>query len=655
MTSERIEEAAASPQDPLVGTTFSEKYQIISRIGEGGMSVVYKARHLFIKKLVAIKMLQAHLMGKTNAIMRFQKEAEAVATLDHPNLIHVWDFGVSESGQPYLVMDYLEGSSMSDLLQKHGSLPISRALHIFQQTSDALFQAHSKGIVHRDLKPSNIMITKHGDDNDFVRVVDFGIAKMIPQEGEEHHQLTQTGEIFGSPLYMSPEQCTGSHLDARSDIYSLGCVIYESLTGQPPFKGNNPMGTIHLQLTQVVQPLTIPGCDARVRSHLDAVVFKAMEKDPSKRYQSMIELNQDLQKIGLDAATGRLIAPQSTGLARSFRRFESWLKNNAVVASVATVLLLAIAGAIVSAVLYLYPLLQPIKVPPGELTWIQPDIYARKDVADYNSKERIWFELIRRVKGTHGYYSPIMIDHLKGLIGLYVSSGKWNQAAERLEHLRRIVMKEDGPNSFSTGDTTRALVQCYIRAGDYSRLSSLEQKCRQVIAVYSRIHGEDSHQLAIPLSYLADVLERKGDTAEAKKTYKQAVKLFRDDDFKYAPERPMAYCRLADIYRKDGQFQESAELYEKSIPLWKEFDGAQQNSALALFHLAQDASQLGRFDLAETSYRKAIENMQQIWGKENPKSLEVLLDYEMFLEQRGRWIEALQVKASARELLKLGK
>ncbi len=655
MTSDQIEETTGSPKDPLIGTTFSEKYQIISRIGEGGMSVVYKARHIFMKKLVAIKMLQAHLMGKTNSIIRFQKEAEAVATLDHPNLIHVWDFGVSDQGQPYLVMDYLEGSSLSDLLQTQGSLPISRALHIFQQTSEALFQAHTKGIVHRDLKPSNIMITKHDDDLDFVRIVDFGIAKMLPQEGEEHHQLTQTGEIFGSPLYMSPEQCSGAQLDARSDIYSLGCVIYESLTGQPPFKGNNPMGTIHLQLTQVVKPLVIPGCDARVRTHLDSVVFKAMEKDPIKRYQSMVELNQDLQRIGQDAATGRLIAPQSTGIARTIRRFESWIKNNAVMASIATVLVLALTAALLCAGLYIYPLLQPIPAPTNQLSWIQPDIYARKEVSDFSSKERLCLELIRRVKGAHGLYSPIMIDHLKGLISLYIASGKWNQAAEQLEHLRRILMQEDGPNSFSTGDTTRALVQCYVRAGDYSRLDSLESKCRQIISVYSRIHGDDSRQLAIPLSYLADVLERKGELNEAKKTYQQAVKLFHDDDFKYAPERPMSYCRLADIYRREGQFQKSADLYERSIPLWKEFDGAQQNSALASLYLAQDYCQLGRIASAEACYRQAIESMQQLWGKENPKLLEVMLDYEKFLEQRGRWVEALQIKVSARELLMLGK
>lgn len=650
MTGDQIEDKAGSTQDPLVGTIFADRYEIISRLGEGGMSIVYKARHQLMKKLVAIKMLQAHLVSRSTSVLRFQKEAEAVCRLDHPNIIHVSDFGVSEAGQPYLIMDYLEGISLSELIHKEGRLPVARALHILAQGSDALAHAHSKGIIHRDLKPSNIMLITHEEDTDFVKIVDFGIAKLLPQGGEEQHQLTQTGEVFGSPLYMSPEQCSGAKLDSRSDIYSFGCVMYETLSGTPPIKGTSPIATIHMQMTQIAESLSIPGCDAALLSHLDAMVFKAMEKDAAKRYQTMADLTHDLRQIGQDSTGGRLKAAPTTGLARAIRKFRSSVQSNPVKSAAIALGLIVLSGGAIWEASRIIPLLPPIEKPAQEIAWIQPDSYAKRELPGFADRERIWWDLIRRVED--GKKLPLLIERLNALRLLYIKAGKWNQAIPIAERLHRISKKEDGENCFATADASKTLIQCYIKAGNYKDLASLENMCRKVISTYRNINGDRSWHLAIPRSYLADVLEREGNIPKSEEEYERAVELYKDGAEPDSSEQPMAYCRLADIYRREGKYGESARLYQEALPLWKRFEGGQLNVALCLYHLAQMSETQGYFEKAEKYYRDALKIMEEIWGNDNPNLIGILLDYEHLLETRLRWIDALQIKARLRELLK---
>lgn len=225
----------SEPAESLVGKTIAGHYEIVSFLGEGGMSTVYKAKHILLDSIRAIKILHLPRAGDGKILQRFQQEAKASFFLSHPNIVRVYDFGIEPSmQQPYLVMDCLEGKPLSNVLENE---PISseRAINIISQVCNALEHAHTKGIVHRDIKPANIILSKDASGGEIAQLVDFGIAKLInPEEGND---LTQTGEVFGTPLYMSPEQCLGRNVDKRSDIYSLGCVMYECLAGKPPFQG----------------------------------------------------------------------------------------------------------------------------------------------------------------------------------------------------------------------------------------------------------------------------------------------------------------------------------------------------------------------------------------------------------------------------------
>jgi serine/threonine protein kinase len=309
----------------LVGEVIDNQFKIIEVLGKGGMSVVYKALYLVLNKIVAIKTMHSHLVTDSDALLRFKREAQAASQLDHPNVIKIYGFGITSGAnvQPYIVMDYLEGAALSDVIKSHGFLPVPEALKIFIQVCNALNQAHNKGVIHRDLKPSNIMLVEKDGDPNFVKLVDFGIAKIVGTEGESAHRLTQTGDVFGSPLFMSPEQCMGRNVDKRSDVYSLGCVLYEALTGKAPHQGSNVFETFHKHISTIPEPLKIEGADRALLDRLDAVVFKALEKDPDKRYQSMADFESDLIAIQNDLSSGI----RGTGLRGELAKKQRWFSR----------------------------------------------------------------------------------------------------------------------------------------------------------------------------------------------------------------------------------------------------------------------------------------------------------------------------------------
>lgn len=283
--------------DPWIGKVFADRYLVESVLGLGGMSVVYKAKHKLMDRVVAIKMLHNVLKHDTNALERFKLEAQAASALNHQNVITVYDFGVTPDGEPYFVMDCLEGESLKDLIERKGRLPYDRALAVFKQICDGLEAAHKRGIIHRDLKPANVIVTKQDDGSELVRLVDFGIAKMLPQAGKADQHLTKTGEVFGSPIYMSPEQCLGKELDVRSDIYSLGCVMYETLTGDVPFLGDGFLDTMNKHVGEIAKPITEVVPDASIPPELENVINRCMAKDPKDRFATVGELRDTLVYI----------------------------------------------------------------------------------------------------------------------------------------------------------------------------------------------------------------------------------------------------------------------------------------------------------------------------------------------------------------------
>lgn len=279
-----------------IGTILAERYEVLEQLGSGGMGTVYKARHNLIGNIVAIKVMHPHLLKDAASQERFKSEARAAINLRHERLMAVSDYGLTDSGQPFLVMEFVQGKGLDTLLEEQKCLKTDEFFEIFQQVCDGLAHMHEKGIVHRDIKPSNIMLTRTNHDKWLVHIVDFGIAKVLPNGQGAVQQLTQTGEIFGSPLYMSPEQCKGREVDARSDIYSLGCVMFESLTGSPPHQGESAIETLMLHVNEKAPRLKDRRADLVDGAELDKIVACSLNNSPDFRYQTMNKLKDDLQQ-----------------------------------------------------------------------------------------------------------------------------------------------------------------------------------------------------------------------------------------------------------------------------------------------------------------------------------------------------------------------
>ncbi|MBS1992092.1 MAG: protein kinase [Cyanobacteria bacterium SZAS LIN-3] len=303
--------------DFAAGDIIDGDYEVLSFIGAGGMGSVYRVRHRIMNTEYALKTLRADQVTEV-AWRRFQNEAQAIARMNHPNVVAIYNLGLHNKTVPYYVMDLLSGSTLADILQARHQLPVVEALPIFIEACAGIGYAHKKGIVHRDIKPGNIVVLKNPDATGAkIKIVDFGIAKLSHTKDLANQQLTGVGEICGSPFYMSPEQSQGGKVDARSDIYSLGCTLFETLTGSPPFKGRNVTETIIMHhsnqpptLNESVQEQTFPAA-------LEEIVAITLAKAPMDRYPNMEKLQQDLSTILQAELTPSKPQSAKTGLQAS--------------------------------------------------------------------------------------------------------------------------------------------------------------------------------------------------------------------------------------------------------------------------------------------------------------------------------------------------
>ncbi len=285
------QENAGQRQDPLLGRVVDGRYRIEQQIGEGGMGVVYQATHTVLQKRLALKVLRGDNSKDSEVVQRFMQEAQAATSIGHPNIIDISDFGRLPDGSVYFVMEFLNGTSLADMIKKGGSVPMQEAVHLVRQIASALEAAHARGIVHRDLKPDNIFIIKQGNDSRFVKVLDFGVAKV----GGAASRLTKTGMVFGTPHYMSPEQAAGHSVDQRTDIYALGVIMYEMFTGKVPFDADTFMGILAKHMFEAPpRPYDLKG---QSLGALETVILRSLEKNPDQRYQAMGDLLTDLDTV----------------------------------------------------------------------------------------------------------------------------------------------------------------------------------------------------------------------------------------------------------------------------------------------------------------------------------------------------------------------
>jgi len=292
-------------EDPFIGRTLDEKYRIEERLGTGGMGAVYRARHLLMDRPVAIKVLHQRFVEDETARVRFQIEARAAVLLRHSNAVSVTDFGQTSEGCVYIVMELLEGRTLREILTREGAIETARAISMMLQASDAVAAAHEAGIIHRDLKPSNILVTQSADQPAVVKVLDFGIAKFTANQLDDDEgapAVVQTNSVIGTPRYMSPEQHNGFELTPATDVYSLGVILYEMLTGMAPFTGSTPPEIAQKHANDSPHPLR--GIVAAIPEDVERVVLHSLEKRPEDRPANAAAFRRQLletaERLGLE-------------------------------------------------------------------------------------------------------------------------------------------------------------------------------------------------------------------------------------------------------------------------------------------------------------------------------------------------------------------
>ncbi len=280
--------------EDLSGQLISGRYLVEQCLGTGAMGAVYRAKHTLMEKAVAVKVLRPQIGQRDDLVERFRREAQAAANIDHPNICSASDFGRMDDGAFFLVMEYLEGQTLEEFIEGQAPLAAERAVDIAAQICAALDRAHELDIVHRDLKPENIMLLPRDDGGDLVKILDFGVAKVRLTDEHEQAQLTKAGTVWGTPCYMSPEQAAGGDVDGRSDLYSVGVILFEMLAGRPPFVDDNPARVMALHLTAEPPALSDVADTADIPAHLEALVMRLLAKNPADRPATADRLRQYL-------------------------------------------------------------------------------------------------------------------------------------------------------------------------------------------------------------------------------------------------------------------------------------------------------------------------------------------------------------------------
>jgi len=634
--------------DTLVGARIGP-YLILERLGEGGFGVVYRARQEQpLRREVALKVIKWG-MDTREVIARFEAERQALALMDHPNIARVLDAGATEQGRPYFVMELVRGESITAWCDRRG-LDTRARLGLFLPVCEALQHAHQKGIIHRDIKPSNVLVA--GSDGAPVpKVIDFGIAKAVEQRLTERTIFTRHHQLVGTPQYMSPEQAGSGDIDTRSDIYSLGVLLYELLTGTTPFEPQRLAGSALDEIERIIREEDPPKPSSRltdrvalsrsVRGDLDWIVVKALEKDRERRYDSASSLAQDVRRHLDDEPI--LAGPPS----RAYRLGKFVRRHRVGVAAVTLVLLALCAGAAAAAAGFLEASRERDRVAEEatKLRQVQGflvDLFRVSDPSAARGRDVSARELLdKSVVELRGRFAdqPRVLAELQLTMGdVYHNLGLLEQARPLVEEavaLRREVLGDAAPETLVA---IKRLASLYRAQGRYADSSPLIE---EVLAVERRTRGEDDLETLDTYQALANEYMAMSRDDEAEVLYRKVLEGRRRKLGERDPSTLIAATNLGLLYWNMARYDEAEALWVDALRLRREILGDDHPSTLwSINKLATLYQSQGRYDEAEPLYREALATRRRVLGPEHPRTLWTANDYANLKVEQGDYDEA---------------
>ncbi|MGH7176737.1 MAG: tetratricopeptide repeat protein, partial [Tepidisphaeraceae bacterium] len=646
-------------------------YHILEPIGEGGMGSVYRAEQRQpIHRIVAIKVIKLG-MDTRQVIARFESERQALALMNHPNVARVIDAGATETGRPYFVMEYVSGEPITSFADRR-KLTVRQRLELFTQACDAVQHAHQKAIIHRDLKPSNILVTLE-NDRPWVKVIDFGLAKAVSQRLTEQTLFTETGQLVGTPEYMAPEQADKSaavDVDTRSDVYSLGVVLYELLAGSLPFDPTSLRSAGYQEVLRIICNVDPPRPSTRLSSlgagaqevarlrqtplealrrqlkaELEWIPLKAMRKAREQRYASPAELSDDIANYLSER-------PLRAGPESATYRAQKFLRRNkpAVVAAGAMILLL-MAGILATS-------WQAIRATRAEARATEERDNARatlefltdsvlsgarpENIPDVKVRDQIINAMItpaaRRVAEEFKDRPLIEASVRSAIRGVLKEIGRSDLAlphAEAALALRRRVLGEDHPDTLSALNNYATVVQSLGHSPEAEPLH------REALERYRRVLGADHPDAIMALNNYAYVLDALGRSAEAEPLYKEALERRRRVLGEDHPNTITSLNNYATVMRSLGRFEEAEPLSKEALERCRRVLGADHpNSMKSLSVYASTLVKLRRSAAAEPLYKEILERRRHVLGSDHPSTIQALSDIAALLQSQGRTVEA---------------
>ena len=582
------------------------------------MGTVYKVQYEPLDKVLALKVLKPEFATDQSAIKRFEQEGKSASTLSHPNMVSVYEYGLNKGGCPYILMDYLDGPSLEAVLKENGGfLDVERALNIFLQLTNSLNHAHQKGIIHRDIKPSNVILLQNLGSPDFVKVLDFGIAKVLPVGDRRTLLHTQTGDIFGTPLYMSPEQCKGDKLDFRSDIYSLGCLMYEVLSGSPPFAGDNPIRIILHHLNDRPARFSARFPELAIPVGLESLVLACLEKDPDTRYQSMRTLAGDLELIGegkpitfQSKLTPQRVKDLRNRLDRRAESWSHWTRLGIVTAAI---------GAFVGVSIYLF-----LHRLDSGMTW--NDLYVKGqekfDQGDYKAAQ-LMLEKSLDVAEVEGAQEPqkknkLLMAGYENLLDLFNSQNDVGESLKIKQKLNQLQVSHDQEQK-SSGTVTRNELDEAMR-----NYSGLQKSSPQSTKIRDQHSTELCQQACDELTLYAppeDLVQRCAynfaRALDEKRKYTNAASLLTEaihqSESNQSPSNLLGQCHLelGRAYIGLAIFDKSKSELGKALQVFEDRSDIQQCAAV-YYEQGVDFQKTGQYDLAEREFRHALSIFQKL-------------------------------------------